>query len=110
MLRSSIVAGVLAFVALVGWLAFSSDCDGKIVRNAWQCVRNAGFEPAFCNNLYEPQERAIARAPASFPSESSCRSQFQNCEAGKGGWVAKPTSFCVVRGANGGVARVQPVV
>lgn len=110
MLRSSIVAGALAVVGVVGWFVLGSDCDGKVVRNAWQCVRNAGFEPAFCNNLYESQERAISRAPATFASETACRSQFQNCESGKGGWIAKPTPFCVIRGSDGTVARVEPVV
>lgn len=110
MLRSGIAAGALAAIGVVGWYAFDTGCDGKIVRNGWQCVRNAGFQPAFCTALFRSQEDAIDRAPATFPSEMICRSRFPNCEQDrKSQWVAKPTPFCVVRGPDGVTPQALPM-
>ncbi|WP_342362410.1 hypothetical protein [Terrarubrum flagellatum] len=111
MLRASMVTCAIAVAGFVGWLVLGSDCDGKIVKNSWQCVRNAGFEPAFCGGLFDRQEDAILRAPASFPTEIACRGQFQICERNnKNGWTAKPVSYCVTRDSSGRVAKVEPVV
>lgn len=109
LLRSGVVAGVLTMLGVGGWFAFGSDCDGAIVRNSWQCVRNAGFDPSFCNRLYDGQETRISRAPANFATESACRSQFDNCEKNRqSSWSAKPTAYCVVRAKDGGIARYSP--
>jgi len=112
MLRAIVGCSVVGLAAVVGGaLWVSMECsDGKVVRNSWQCVRNAGFEPAFCNGVFQAQEDAISRAPATFPSESACRSRFPNCveSSRPAGWSAKPTSYCVTRDADGRPAKIVP--
>ncbi len=112
MLRAIVGCSAVGIAAVIGGVVWvNTECsDGKVVRNSWQCVRNAGFEQAFCNGIFQTQEDAISRAPAVFPTESACRSRFPNCVANArpAGWAAKPTSFCVIRSAAGRPPRVVP--
>ena len=112
MVRAAVgIAGALLAVVIGGALWSNMECsDGKVVRNSWQCVRNAGFDPAFCNGVFQAQEEAISRAPVAFASVSACRSQFANCVQSTKpvGWIAKPTPYCVISGSDGRPAQITP--
>ena len=111
LLKAGLAGGAIALVGALGALWYSSECsDGKVVRNSWQCVRNAGFEPAFCNGLFAAEEEAIRRAPAVFATRESCMAQFPNCAESKRpvGWSARPNAYCLVRDSEGRIATITP--
>lgn len=99
MLRALIAIGSVTVAAGVGGLIWANaECPGgSVIRNSWQCVRNAGFEPQFCRGVFSAEEDAISRAPPAYATEVACRAAFSNCveSSRPAGWAPKPRAYCV---------------
>jgi len=104
----AVIGGIAAFMA---WIILNPDCEGSIVSSEQNCLSVAGFDRAFCASAFARPEEAIYRAGNVFRSQQDCQVRFLNCIEFPGvhGWTPKPQGYCVVRGANGALARMTPV-
>lgn len=105
-----IIAGI---AGLIGYKVLTPQCaGGAVVVSAAACEATTGFDRAFCQRAFAQEEAAIRNAGNMFADQQTCSVKFLNCipfPGGVHGWTPKPSGFCLVRGADGAVARMTPI-
>ena len=105
-----VFAFIIAVAALMGWRWMQPACSGGvIVADEQQC--RAAFGADFCARAM-PRAHADAREKGgAFATQAQCLDVHPVCieRNDVSAWTAKPSSYCLVRGSNGEVARVEPI-
>lgn len=105
-----VIAFIVAVAALMGWRWMQPACSaGVIVADEQQC--RAAFGADFCAKAM-PRARADAREKGgAFATQAQCLDVHPACieRTDVSAWTAKPASYCLVRGGDGAVARIEPI-
>ena len=102
---------IFAIAAFIGWMWFQPVCaGGAIVKDEAACRAAAGFDAAFCRDVFSRTAKIAFEVGPSYVSEQECRDKWPVCDPHAPAgfqWGARPSSWCVVRAA-GGPARIDP--
>ena len=105
-----VIAFIVAVAAFMGWRLMQPACQGgSVVADEQQC--QAVFGAAFCARAM-PEALAAARTGGgAFPTQAKCLDQYPVCleRSDVAAWTPKPKAWCIVRGAGGEIARVEPI-
>jgi uncharacterized protein YgiB involved in biofilm formation len=108
---------IIVAAAFVGWQAYWSlsgtPCPGGAeVASEQRCREIAGFDAAFCRAAFVAAEDAARRGGPVFTNQADCvvagHPVCMASDAARSASVPRPSSYCVVRGADG-AARVTPL-
>lgn len=105
----ALVIGVIGTVALaLGWLWFQPVCSGgHVVADEAEC--RAHFTDAFCRTALLRSAGVAARSGAVYTNEAECRENWPVCDRREPlGFGPRPSHWCLVRGADGAPARIEP--
>ena len=113
MLKTLVTAFIAGIAGLMGYLFVNQNCrDGTLVRSRADCARQAGFDAAFCAQIFERVDDVAMRAAIVFPLQADCQQNHDVCvqrTLPPQGWSPRPTGACVTRDNNGRIARLDPV-
>lgn len=105
-----VVAFMVVVAAVMVWALSRADCaGGSVVADAQQCAKT--FDAQFCARALQAGLAKARTAAGSFPTQAKCLDQYPVCIERSDilAWTQKPSAYCIVRGADGGVARAEPV-
>jgi hypothetical protein len=105
-----VVAFIVAIAAFIGWKALQPVCPGgAVVAGEAEC--RANFDALFCLQALPEMQRVARRSGESFSTQAACLDQWPACleRADVAAWAPRPASFCVTRGADGAIARMEPI-
>jgi len=101
---------IVAVAAFMGWRWMQPVCSGGVVvADEQQC--KAAFGAEFCARAM-PRAQAVAREKGgAYATQAQCLDVHPACIERRdvSAWTGRPASYCLVRGDNGEVARVDPI-
>lgn len=110
-----VIGFIVAIAGFMGWLWFQEECRGGVVlANEEECAAVQGFDRRFCSFAFARPEESILRSGNTFPTRDACLARHTNCieisvAGGYNGFAAKPSGYCIAKGARGAIARITPV-
>jgi hypothetical protein len=102
------IAGVAGFMA---WLWFQPVCKGgTVLADEMACARTVGYTADFCRRAFSNSKQIAQVSGARYPTLWECNQAWPKCmERGPTGEaVPVPTSWCIVRSADGKLQRLTP--
>ena len=102
------IAGVLAFM---GWIWLQPVCKGgTVVATEAACLAARGFDVAFCRRAFARTAEVARNSGTAYPTLWECNQHWPGCieRGATGEAVPAPSAWCIVRGAGGAIAKLQP--
>lgn len=111
-MRYIVIAFIIGVAAFMGWIMFQPECiGGRVFESEQQCVETPGYDRRFCEQTFSRKDDAIYRAGNVFKTQSDCQLRHPVCieYPGVHGWTPRPSGYCIVRDAGGGLSGMKPV-
>lgn len=105
-----VIAFIVAIAAFMGWKALQPVCGGgQVIADEASC--RAHFDALFCLQALPEMRRVAATGGETFQTQAACLDQWPVCieRSNVSAWAPRPASYCVVRAADGAIARIEPV-